>query len=212
MIEIIASVKPYLEVLYFLSGILLLAGIGLTYRQLLLIKRDIRTRNERAAAEKSIEACDRYFSSYVPLSAAYLHDKQQGNLNGYKGPFGDFSPDSLPESIRKECSKRFSLSSWLPAMNQLESISAYFICGVADECTGFRVIGRTFCGSIENNYDVISLCRREKAHAYWSNAVELYNLWRPRLEKAEIDIAMKEMEMKASLIHEKSISPIGVSG
>lgn len=212
MLEIVNSVRPYLESLYFLAGVLLLGGLLLTYRQVVLIKKDIRTRNERAAAEKAIEACDRYFCKYIPLNGVYFHDRMKAKLKAYDGPIGDFFASSIPESLQKDCAARYAQSSWLPALNQLESISAYFISGVADECTGFKVIGRTFCGTIESNYDLFAISRREKALPYWANTVALYQLWRPRLTKAEMDISKQEIERQMSSIIDKIISPIGVSG
>lgn len=212
MLEIVNLVRPYLESLYFLAGVLLLGGLSLTYRQVVLIKKDIQIRNERAAAEKAIEACDRYFCKYVPLNSAYYHDCKKAKLETYDGPIGDFFVSSIPEVILKDCAPRYAQISWLPALNQLESISACFISGVADECTGFKVIGRTFCGTVESNYDLFAISRREKAHPYWANTVALYQLWRPRLTKAEMDISKQEIERQMSSIIDKTISPIGVSG
>lgn len=212
MLEFISSVKPYLEALYFLAGILLAGGLGFTYRQVFLIKKDIRIRNERAAAEKAIEACDRYFCSYTNLNGVFLRERIKANVDMYDGPIGDFSSGSLPDGIKEKGAKRFSLSSWLPMMNQLESISAYFMSGVADERTGFGVIGRTFCATVEQNYDLIAISRREKACPYWANTVDLFNLWRPRLTKAEMDIARKALEEELSTIADRTMSPIGVSG
>lgn len=211
MIELINSVRPYLEALYFVASITLVAGLGLTYRQLLLIKDDIQIKNQRAAAEKAIEACDRYFCSYVPMTTAHLDELMKNKIQWYKGTIGDFSATSISGDGKKDALKRFTLMTWLPAMNQLESIAAFFMSGVADEITGFRVIGRTFCSTVESNYDLIAFGRKEKACAYWSNIVALYQLWRPRLQKEEIELARNELEKQISSMQDKSISPIGVS-
>jgi hypothetical protein len=211
MLELINSLRPYLEGFYFLAGILMTGGIIASYRQIVLLKADLKTKNERAAAEKAIEACDRYFCSYIPLNSVNYRETVEKKLDGYSGPVGDFSPGSVPSEILPKSAQRFALVSWLPAMNQLESISAYFISGVADECTGFRVMGRSFCGTIKLQYDVISLSRREASNPYWSNAVKLYQLWSPRLAKEEIDSTIREMQAKASSIPNNKISPIGAS-
>jgi hypothetical protein len=65
LFESLLSVRPYLEIAYYAAGVLLLFGIIITFFQLILIKSDIRLRNERAAKERAIEAADRYFSSFV---------------------------------------------------------------------------------------------------------------------------------------------------
>lgn len=212
MLEIVSAAKPFLEVLYFLAGVLLVGGLGLTYKQVVLIKKDIRIRNERAAAEKAIEACERYFCSYTPRNGKFLDDYLKEKLDSYKGPIGDFSITSIPGNLKAGCLKRYALPSWLPMMNQLESISAFFISGVADECTGFRVIGRTFCGTVESNYDLIAISRQKKeACPYWANTVGLYQLWRPRLTKVEMETAKEALELELSSISDRSISPIGTS-
>lgn len=209
MLELVTVAKPYLEALYLLAGVLLIGGLGFTYRQVVLIKKDIKIRNERAAAEKAIDACDRYFCSYIPLNAKFFHDYRQKKIECYVGPIGDFFVNSIPPNQKDHSLKRYMLPTWLPMMNQLESISAFFMSGVADECTGFRVIGRTFCGTVENNYDLIANSRQEVACPYWENTVGLYQLWRPRLTKAEMEIAKNAIELELSFIRDRSISPIG---
>lgn len=211
MKEIIATSRPYLEVLYFIVGILLIGGLGLAYRQLRLIKEDIGTRNRRAAAEKAIQACETYFNSYVPLSGILFRERLKSNMTTYSGPFGDFSKKSLPTQRVKDCLLKLSFQA-LPAMNQLEAIAACFTTGVADEATGFKVIGRTYCSTVENSYDVISSCRDGDAHDYWSNIVELYALWRPRLKKSELDLAKRDIEKAMMALSDKTISAIGTPG
>jgi hypothetical protein len=211
MLEIISATRPYLEALFFLAGVCLVGGIGFTYRQVLLMAKDIRIRNTRASAEKAIEACESYFNNFLPLFNKNYAELRENKVLSYKGPIGDFSIQSLPEKLKAECSKRFSINSWVPALNQLELISAYFISGVADETVGFQVIGRTFCDSVERKYDIVALSRHEKAYAYWSNIVALYQLWQPRLQKAEMNLEKINLEMQMSSINNKQLKPIGVA-
>lgn len=212
MTEVIVSVRPIAELLYFIASIFLLGGLGLAYRQLTLIKRDIQLRNYRAAAEKAIAACDRYLCEYIPQSKPDFDERVASKLFWYKGPIGDFSHRSIPPILKEECSKRYHLKLWLPPLNRLESIAACFTAGVADESVGFRVIGRTFCSSVESNYDIIAMSRYEKPNAYWENIVELYSLWRPRLTKAELESAKQEMDEKISSLPQNTVVPIGVAG
>lgn len=60
----------------------------------------------------------------------------------YKGPIGDFTPNSLPIGVVAAIDKRVDGAEWLPAINKLQSIAAYFTTGVADEEVGFQIIGR----------------------------------------------------------------------
>jgi hypothetical protein len=212
MNEFIGSIKPFFELLYFFAGIFLLVGLGFGYQQLRLIKQDIRIRNKRAAAEKAIEACDAYFSDYIALSGVQFKEQKAANVPVYKGPIGDFTSKSIAPNLLEGCVARMQLMSWVPALNRLEAMAAYFTAGVADESTGFKVIGRTFCSTVESNYDLISLSRRGEPNAYWSNLVELYSLWRPRLTKSELDLAKQGIEKSISALQQKTVSPIGTDG
>jgi hypothetical protein len=196
LLESILSVRPYLELAYFSAGVLLLFGLVITFFQLLLIKNDIRLRNERASKERAIEAASRYLKDYVSALSAHNQNTQEKELDSYSGPIGDFTLKSLPAPMLERALERFGSDSILPALNELEAIAAYFTTGVADEQTGFRIIGRTFCHSVEDYYDIIACCRTEKAQPYWYNIVRLYRMWRPRLTKAEMRTAIQDLESK----------------
>jgi hypothetical protein len=208
MDQFITDIRPYLEVLYFLSGVALAIGLALTYKQLALLKADVLNRSQRAAAERAIEASDLYFGQYISLTKAYFDAKQQNKIKSYKGPVGDFSYTSLPNELKAECIKRLSLREWLPALNRLESIAARFTSGVADESVGFKIFGRTFCATVEDQYDLIALSRREAPFGYWSNIVELYKTWSPRLTRAELAVARDALDAKLSSMQTHSIPPI----
>jgi hypothetical protein len=94
------------------------------------------------------------------------------------------------------------LDNTLPALNELEAIPASFRTGVADEKTGFQIIGRSFCSTVETEYDLIACCRDEHVHNYWSGIVEIYSIWRPRLTKAEMEFAKSQLQQKIDSIRE----------
>jgi hypothetical protein len=90
------------------------------------------------------------------------------------------------------------MDSWLPAMNELEAISAAFTSGIADDATGFKIIGRTFCASVEFSYDLIAYSRHRTidVQGYWSNIVQLYQTWSPRLKESELRQAKEDLERR----------------
>ena len=188
--------RQYLEVAYYAAGVLLLFGLVIALFQLLLIKNDIRLRNERAAKERAIEAASRYLKDFISAFNSYYQYKRQKELDPYSGPIGDFTFSSIPPQMLRGTVDRLSSDTVLPVLNELETIAAYFTTGVAHEQTGFQIIGRTFCDTVESLYDVIAGCRTEKAQAYWYNIVRLYRIWRPRLTKAEARSTIEELESK----------------
>ena len=98
-------------------------------------------------------------------------------------------------------------------MNELEAISAAFISGVADEMTGFKIIGRSFCGAVQSDYDLIALSRSrtKEAQGYWSNTVHLYQMWSPRLKEAELRQAKERLDATIAAVAAQTsgIAPIG---
>lgn len=208
MHPLVAEVRPYLEILSFASTIGLTVGLAFTYKQLALLKADVLNRSRRAAAEHAVEAADLYFRDYVSLAGVYFDAANQKKLRRYAGPIGDFSSNSIPKELLNECATRYAMREWLPALNRLESISARLTTGVADEEVAFKIFGRTFCGTVEDYYDLIAFSRGTKANEYWENIVELYKIWRPRLTKAELNVAREQLDAKLSSLPSKSISPI----
>jgi hypothetical protein len=211
----IEQLRPWIELLYFVSGIAVAIGVVYGLKQIRLLKKDIRLRNERAAKEKAIEYGRRYLRDYVQLNGAFFDDCQSGKLESYFGPIGDFTSGSVlrSEEAGLMANKRYALPSWLPAMNELEAISAAFTSGVADEATGFNIVGRTFCKSVEHSYDLIALSRHKAndAHGYWSNIVQLYKMWSPRLEEAELRQAKEHLDSRIATVSARGtrIPPIG---
>lgn len=185
MSNFIESVRPLLEILYFASGILLALGLGFAYGQLRVLKQDLRTRNVRSAREKALEACDRYFEKYVGLANTYL--KERESLEAYEGAIGDFSKGSISDEWMPHALNRFRVFSWTSALNQLESIAAYFCTEVADEQSAYPIIGRSFVKTVELHYDLIALSRPSPASPYYASTVRLYGTWKARLQHDELD-------------------------
>lgn len=204
MQALIVGLRPYLELLYFVSGIGLFIGVLISFRQLRLIKQDIDTRNWRAAKEKALEAIELYAAKFIPASSSYFQEwNAKVGLTCYQGTVGDFSRESISVNQRENSVKRFGLHEWLPALNQLESLCLYFVSGVADERLGFKYIGRSLCFWIERNYDVIAMNRSEKACPHWEAVVELYQLWRPRLTKVELEIQRDDLTERIRAVAER---------
>jgi hypothetical protein len=209
------QIRSWLELFFFASNIVIAVSVVYGLKQIKLLKKDIRLRNERAAKEKSIEYGRRYLRDYVDLHAVFFSACKEAKLGSYAGPIGDFTSESVlrDAKVAAMSTKRYLAQSWLPAINELEALSAAFTAGVADEETGFRIFGRSFCGTVEHNYDIIALSRStdKVAQGYWYNIVELYRLWSPRLQEAELRWARDSIESRIAAIASQGtrIPPIG---
>ena len=96
MLELLPAMRPYLEAAHFCAGILVLFGLLLASRQLNLLRLDINLRNERAAKERAICACERYLDTYVQKCGEAFDERRAKALPDYHGPISDFSRDSVP--------------------------------------------------------------------------------------------------------------------
>ena len=197
-----SQLRAYLEIAYFIAGIAAAIAAIRGLAQLKLLKVDIETRNIRAAREKAIEASNRYLIETVRADAALFDEyKQKGIKTAYEGPIGDMTFKSLPASWYKNSGKfRFESDKVLPFLNSLQMVSSAFTSGVADSETGFKIIGRTFCASVQMRYDLICMCRHIEGaeHDYFDSIRTLYLAWSSKLTAAELASARKKIENQIS--------------
>lgn len=212
MLDVLTGMRPYLEAAYFAAGIALVVGLFVTRAQLLAFRTETRLRNERLAKEKAIDAASRYLHDFVEKASLDWVDREQEKAKYYSNEIGDFSLSSLTKERRLVAAKNMLDSkTYLPVLNELEAIASFFVTGVADEKTGFTIIGRSFCASVHNYYDLIAILRGDdRAQPYWHNIVELYLLWAPRLARAELGATAESIARNISgLPADRSIPTLG---
>lgn len=197
------------EIAYFVAGIIVATVAIIGLQQLRIMKKDMLIRIERAAKEKAIEYATRYLAKYVELSGKFTEEYRKKDLKPFSGTVKDFVAGSLSPRELEMATKRVAILSWLPAINELEAISAAFMTGVADERTGFSIIGKTFCSTVGYQYDILCYCRKGKPRDYYQNIVDLYQLWSPRLSKIELEELRSRMDEKISFIPDRYVPPIG---
>jgi hypothetical protein len=200
MLDALHQVRPWLELGYFIAGIVLAAAGLYGLQQIRLMKRDMAMRSQRAAREKAIEYVSRYFAEFVPLCNRFSREYMDQKLELYDGPVGDFTIASIPAKYRERAFKRFRLASWLPALNELHTIAAAFAYGVAEEQLGFQAIGRTFCASVASMYDILCQARTDSACRYYEGIVDLFRLWGPRLSKSELAALREQVDRRLATL------------
>ncbi|RMB37303.1 hypothetical protein C8J47_0891 [Sphingomonas sp. PP-F2F-G114-C0414] len=212
MLEFITSVRPYLEVLSFTATIILVIGLILARSQLVAFSRDANVRNERLAKEKAIEAATRYLSEYIRLANIEYDKIVELKLPTFNGEVDDFSAFSVSTNLRRKMNETLLIAKTdLSSINELELIASYFISRVADEKTGFRIIGRSYCATVKSNYHIISILRgNDTAQPYWYNIVALYQLWAPSLTREELESSSIGLAQRlAALPTDRSVAPLG---
>jgi len=213
--------RTLLESLYFLSGIALavMAGIALKQLKLMveqikLMKSDMRYHADRAAKEKASEAHLALIGALRDFAATPMETVDEVSLpRYYRGPTPeDFSFDSLSDESKESARRRWSSSHLAAFISHIEVVAAMFIGQIADEESGCRLFGAAFCALVLSQYDVISFDRSVNPTAgLFSSTRELYNIWRPRLDKPMLERKRLEIERQLEAANKTPIQPIAPS-
>jgi hypothetical protein len=94
------TAKALLDAVYDISGIVLAVAAVIGLQQIRVLKKDVKTRNERAAKEKAIEYAGRYLGRYVQLDSEWILKRNAERLPKYEGPVGDFTRAFIPAPLR----------------------------------------------------------------------------------------------------------------
>lgn len=211
MSNFIVTTRPFLEWASFASAIVLVAIALYGLKQIKLLKIDLLSRSERSAKEKAIEASNMYFNEFIPTYNKFFKEMLAKGMKSYDGPIGDFKAEEFEAAGKEQAKidgyKRITLFIWAESINRLESIAAYFVTGVADEETGFKVIGRTFVDTIRTNYDILTLLQNQagKGKNYYSNIIELYRVWAPRFSERELELAKNSIDAQLKNLNKPTI-------
>lgn len=204
----LSEIRPYLELVYYAS-ILTLAVVGLIgLRQILLVKYDIKTTNLRAANKEAVILIDRYLEKYVAINNQHTRQMKKDNVPCFKGKLGDFS--SIQEAELQRAVERIKKGKyWIPMLNQLEIIAAGVNSGLANDKLSFFAFGKSFCNTVEENYDVICSLHSGGTVKYYSNIVDLYQRWHTRIKRAQLERRKAEVDEQLRKTIDQKVQAIG---
>ncbi|MEK3729683.1 hypothetical protein [Lysinibacillus sp. FSL W8-0953] len=205
--------KEVLENLYYIASIGLFAGIIVAGIQLKIMKADIQAKNKRASVEKSIEYLNWFATEFIPQCEEYqskLSGKRVTIYPDIKNRTFSFNNEihlkkpNVVESIKhkKSCGA-------VTLNNQLEFFSAAMMSGLADEELAFNPLADAFCQFVELNYDVYCESRKDSRETLFTHTIELYIMWKDRIESLHLQKEKQEIEEKMSKIQPKSIKVLG---
>lgn len=220
MNEFFSVIRPYLETLYFLASIALVAGVFIGIKQLKLVKEelnlvkeDMNVRFKRASVEKSIEYLNWFATAFIPVANTSFDKVKASGVPEYDGPFNaqfifdtncsTANPDVIAKL--KSCIENDSVA----VLNQLEYFSAALMSGIADEELTFSPAAQTFCEFVEFFYPVICFHRPDESSTMYSNTIKLYNMWNARLKKIDLERKRSKLDEDISNIEVNRIRSIG---
>ncbi|WP_018758020.1 DUF4760 domain-containing protein [Paenibacillus terrigena] len=220
MSSFINAISPYLEALYYFSGIIVAGTVVIGLYQLkalkqqtILLKEDMQIRNKRMSIEKSIEYMNWFAKEFLPNSSQYRKNAREKGLSEFKGEIEkDFI---ISQSDLKNVDKLKKLLTMLELgiddiINQLESFSAAILNGLADEEICFYPLHGSYCEFIEEWYsEYISFARRDGNTNYYGNLVELYKVWKSKSIKLNLSKQKAAIEESINNIPDKKMKKIG---
>jgi hypothetical protein len=88
----------------------------------------------------------------------------------------------------------------------------YFVNGLADERVAFTPTAQSYCLDCELLSSFIGLYRNKPGFEYYYNLVKLYQYWKTRLIRKELDQKAAEVQLqKAKLPASDPLPPLGLN-
>jgi len=227
--------------LYLISGFLLVFGLLITFLQLKVlkvqvsyqlestqkelefIKEDMRTRNERAAVEKSIDYLNMFANEILPKMEKYMITigDEKLKINNWDPSATDYKIDlfSLPKQEQLIIFQKIDIryqNGLLGLLNNIEFFSAGVIHGLAKENVVYEPIANAFITFVSN--EIIEISSQRHLGVPFENTIKLYNKWKLRkkaeaqalqVEEMERIMEIKKAELEAAAAANEEIAHIG---
>jgi len=184
----------------------------ITFLSLILVYWDYRRRKNLEKAEKSIKIAEKFAKDIItPLAIICAFFKQKGldiiiNKQNFVR-FIDFDFDELNELYSKEDINNYNniiskedsdgeiRNLICDTLNELEYMCMNIATKVADEKYIYNSLHQQFFKSISLLYFSISISNTDNKDKYYTNIIQVYNIWKKKYIKAE----KKEKKIKDKL-------------
>lgn len=179
-------IRAALELIYFISSIVIAVVAVFGVRQLHLLKYDIRSRNKRAALETSVFYVEKYYTVVVPANAEWFEELKKSGAPDYGG-----SITHLPPIEQEIVLERLGVGELYRYLNAIEMVATGLNSGLCDEDYAFQTISMTFCNTVADVWDIITALRisdkdEPNSVTHYSNTVELFERWRARIMHTDL--------------------------
>ncbi|MFT4805825.1 MAG: hypothetical protein ACI9YE_003053 [Psychroserpens sp.] len=216
----VEEVKAWLEILYFISGpvvvviaYLALGQIRVAKDQVAEQKRALQISSKRDALKLTAEQVALYCEKIIPLQNR-LDQKLEAEgitiLEKFKIKFEAGTIKLIPPED-KFCFTDFnsSVPELLDVANAMESFSTYFVSGVADEKIAYLSLGSTFSSSMKTISPILIPISNDGRR--FSATLRLYSIWGTRLESENLEKQKFEIEKKLQSKKQISVRVVGAN-
>jgi hypothetical protein len=197
-----------------LSQIALVLGLYLAWRQLKVAINDIKLRSRREAGLLAIKEAEVFANDLLPYYSRT--EKKAGGYTAPKDALWNFVPSEISpvnmqkyrDAVNKIHADVDLYADIATVANKIDSVAICFIKRIADEEVVFETIGPIFCEMIDDLYFFYCHIRRTKPEDKdrilpYNNTLELYRLWRKRMESFQLEVGRKELAERTKLNEEQ---------
>ncbi|EPC4056230.1 TPA: hypothetical protein NJ084_004494 [Vibrio parahaemolyticus] len=208
ILDFLSSVRPYLETLYFIAGIVVAFAAIYALKQISILKMTLQVQSKRDALKITSEQCELYFNQIIPLQDSFYNNLEKHSIKYFEGWSVDIENDSI--SVSRQSQPKMEnfekIIGSLSVLNALESFSAFFVSKVADERVAYDTVGTNFLGFTKNLMPWIIGCRKD---GHFKNLTQLFVLWETRRLHLELLQEKRDLNKKLRNTQMKITVPIG---
>lgn len=214
-----ATVRTWLELAYFVSGILTALLVAFGLRQLTLAKRQMettkeifRTQSRRASVEMAVVECRRFAETIIQDKLALDKFCRDNNVTffekaTFKRTEEGFTVD-VSDTDDGDIDKFKTAHELLNRiLNGLEAHALFFLSGVADEDIAFLSIAKPYVNLCEQLFKLFPILNVEEEDA--APIKTLYFRWRKKQDAKKLEVERQAIDKKLSSYKVRPIKPIG---
>jgi hypothetical protein len=212
------TLKDFLEILYYLSGPVLVIVAIYGLKQIKISSQQIKeTRETRKISSKreayniAAEQCKYYIETIIPLlnkldeiidvKKLEYFEKSEIIIDNEKIAVKPYMTNGALDKVFNEC-----LEEMHTVINCIESFSVYFVSGVAADIVGFNTLGRTYTNSVRKLLPIIIPFGKDGSFKHTKG---LFTAWNARIDKEALLKEKEEVEKKIKNQRTISINTIG---
>ncbi len=210
----IEAVRPWLELLYFVTGGPVLAFVALiALRQINVTKQVAKTSSTREAYKIAAEQVKIFCDEVIPAINEITEIIKQKPISSLNSTNVVYENKSMRLNLGKisEADKKLLVENSLAisnVLNRIDNFSLFFTSGVASEAVAYTSVGKVYVDFVEDNLPIIAFLNDEN---HFKNLVDLYQIWHSRREGEGLESEKAKIQKRLSELGNKTIHPIGTN-
>jgi hypothetical protein len=212
------NIKEYLEIAYYISGILLvwvaylaLGQIKVARQQLEEQKKSLKITSKRDALKLTSEQVTNYGINIIPLQSTLEVAINKHGVTFFKNSKVEINGAEIkvtPPQDEKELQKiELIVKDFTNVMNALEGFAVYFASGVANEKLAYQSLAKTYCHHLKTYIPLLVMI--DAGNKRFSASMFLFNTWYSRLVAEELAVEQAKINEKIKSHKTHTISTVG---